>query len=585
MVEHVLGKDGVEGPIPSCGTLIVDLLGANICAPPFVLLIFYFSCAIKMLYFPWTNLAEIMRKLTVDKNLSLACLLLLLASEIVFQEYRSFFQINTALRQSSRATIESSSVETVKPGLEEEQPQLVHETDPDEEQSLIGLQTRTIYVTCGDTLSSILSDLGISLRDIDAISKKLAKVYSLKSLQIGQALDVQWDSTEKGAKLRVLEFEDARGNRISLVADGEGYKVTFNARVLTTRWVAANGVIQTTFMSAGRRVNIPQSVLGEAMQALSPLIKSRFLKVATTFDIVYEEKRNEKSGKREGRPALRYVSVSRGDEKYSVYVFGNQYFSEKGESLKTEFLVLPFKNQKPSITSKFGLRKHPILGVVKNHYGVDYAARYGTDVCAAANGVVVMAGFYGAYGRYVRIRHANGFETAYGHLSSICVKKGDAVAQGDCIGKVGSSGRATGPHLHHEVIRNQVRVDPQKYTSMGTVRLVGKEMARFRKFKAEIQEHLQHHLGDGGAVESLREQQQSTRDLSDLEHKVLLTGTPCQENLLYTLLLPPFVTIKDGTFMIEQGGDKEGQSSWGRFSLGVKESTGTSFESLKQGKI
>ena len=414
----------------------------------------------------------------MERESWLAAALLLVAGEMAFLESLSLRRLNTF------AGAAYSNYEALTESLASDKSEAGEEWQP------LGLQTRTIYVTCGDTLSSILSELGVSLRDIDAVGKALAKVHNVRQLQIGQALDVQWEASEKQSKLKLLELEDTRGDRISLAAQGNGYVVNVNQRVLTSHWTAAHGSIRTSFNAAAREAGIPSKVYSEALQALGSLVKPQQLRASASFDIVYEEKRDASSGKRVGKPSLRYVAIANDDRTHKVYVFGNQYYSERGESLKTEFLVLPFKNRKVDITSRFGMRRHPVLGVVKKHYGVDYAARYGTDVCAAANGVVVAAGTYGAYGLYVRLKHANGFETAYGHLSSINVKKGDVVAQGDRIGKVGSSGRATGPHLHHEVIRNQVRVDPQKYTSLGTTQLTGKDMARFRKFKEEVREQL-----------------------------------------------------------------------------------------------
>ena len=161
----------------------------------------------------------------------------------------------------------------------------------------MGLQTRTIYVTCGDTLSSILSELGISLRDIDAISKTLAKVHNVRQLQIGQPLDVQWEATPKGSKLKLLELEGNRGNRISLTAKGNGYEVTVNQRVLSSQWVTTHGVIRTNFSSAAKEAGLPSSVYSEVLQALSPLVKPHRLQASTSFDIVYEEKRDAESGK------------------------------------------------------------------------------------------------------------------------------------------------------------------------------------------------------------------------------------------------------------------------------------------------
>ena len=108
------------------------------------------------------------------------------------------------------------------------------------------------------------------------------------------------------------------------------------------------------------------------------------------------------------------------------------------------------------LSSSFGRRRHPISGYSRLHKGTDFAARSGTQIFAAGNGVVERASRYGGYGKYVRIQHANGYETAYAHMSRYGpgVRKGRRVRQGDIIGYVGSTGASTGPHLHYEVLIN-----------------------------------------------------------------------------------------------------------------------------------
>lgn len=115
------------------------------------------------------------------------------------------------------------------------------------------------------------------------------------------------------------------------------------------------------------------------------------------------------------------------------------------------------------ISSAYGWRTDPIKGRSKFHGGIDLAARYGTQVPAAAEGTVVTADEQGSYGLTVVIRHPNGFESRYAHLSSLDVKTGDAVAQGQQVGRVGSTGRSTGPHLHFEVTQAGRRVDPEQF--------------------------------------------------------------------------------------------------------------------------
>ncbi|HOJ93183.1 MAG TPA: M23 family metallopeptidase, partial [Dictyoglomaceae bacterium] len=114
-----------------------------------------------------------------------------------------------------------------------------------------------------------------------------------------------------------------------------------------------------------------------------------------------------------------------------------------------------------SISSKFGMRPHPILGGAPlSHTGIDIAVAYGTPIKAAASGKVIYAGWYGGYGNLIILDHGGNISTLYGHLSKIVVKIGEEVAEGEIIGYVGSTGLSTGPHLHFEVRVNGSPVDP-----------------------------------------------------------------------------------------------------------------------------
>ncbi len=115
------------------------------------------------------------------------------------------------------------------------------------------------------------------------------------------------------------------------------------------------------------------------------------------------------------------------------------------------------------VSSTYGWRRDPIHGRAKFHGGIDLAARYGTEVPAAADGTVVSAGEQGGYGLTVVVKHRDGFQTRYAHLSSIDVHEGDAVGKGELLGRVGSTGRSTGPHLHFEVLKGGQRIDPDRF--------------------------------------------------------------------------------------------------------------------------
>jgi murein DD-endopeptidase MepM/ murein hydrolase activator NlpD len=136
------------------------------------------------------------------------------------------------------------------------------------------------------------------------------------------------------------------------------------------------------------------------------------------------------------------------------------YYDANGRSLKRFFLKSPLKFE-PRITSRFSYsRRHPVLNVQRAHLGIDYAAPIGAPVVAVSNGVVTRAGFSGDAGRLVAVRHSSGYESLYLHLSSVAVRVGQRVSQGELVGRVGSSGLSTGPHLDYRLRKNGTYVNP-----------------------------------------------------------------------------------------------------------------------------
>ena len=141
---------------------------------------------------------------------------------------------------------------------------------------------------------------------------------------------------------------------------------------------------------------------------------------------------------------------------------GAGYYTPEGNPMRKAFLRSPLKFSR--VSSGFThARFHPILKTMRPHLGVDYAAPVGTPVRASGDGVVTLAGWSGGYGKTVKIRHPNGYQTLYGHLSRIVVSKGERVSQGERIGELGNTGYSTGPHLHFSVFKNGEAVDPLRF--------------------------------------------------------------------------------------------------------------------------
>jgi murein DD-endopeptidase MepM/ murein hydrolase activator NlpD len=206
---------------------------------------------------------------------------------------------------------------------------------------------------------------------------------------------------------------------------------------------------------------------------------------------------------------LLYVSATIGGMTRNLYRFQLQdgtfdYFDQDGSSAE-QFLL---RNPLPAghFRSGFGARRHPILGYVRMHTGVDWAAPIGTPIIAAGNGVIEKAGWAGGYGKQIIIRHANGYETSYNHQSAFAkgIQPGVRVRQGQVIGYLGQTGLATGPHLHYELIVNGTKVDPMRVRLPQGRVLKGEDLVAFKRERERIDDLLKQQDADPLKVASAK---------------------------------------------------------------------------------
>ncbi|MDG7055935.1 MAG: M23 family metallopeptidase [Wolbachia endosymbiont of Meromenopon meropis] len=188
-----------------------------------------------------------------------------------------------------------------------------------------------------------------------------------------------------------------------------------------------------------------------------------------------------------------YTSLTTNKKIVHLYYYKSQnvqegYFNKDGISLKdTKTFINPL-NGNFRISSRFGNRKHPISGKIIFHKGIDYAAKFGTSIYAAAEGIIEYIGNNGGYGKYIKIKHKNGYSTCYGHMSKFNsnVKLGSKVRQGQIIAYVGSTGIATGSHLHYEIIHNGKHIDPLTIERKDKIELIDLELRKFKLFVNRI---------------------------------------------------------------------------------------------------
>ncbi len=208
------------------------------------------------------------------------------------------------------------------------------------------------------------------------------------------------------------------------------------------------------------------------------------------FDLKEEDK-----GAQSPTGELLFTGLAVGGQSMRFYRFRTpdglvDYYDEFGSNARKFLMRQPVKSEDVRLTSGFGMRFHPLLNARKLHTGVDWSAPPGSPIMAAGNGTVDEAAYKGQYGNFIRLRHANGYHTTYGHMSRFAtgIAPGQKVRQGQIIGYVGSTGLSTGPHLHFEVLIGENYVDPVKISMPEGRKLTGRQLADFQRERARIED-------------------------------------------------------------------------------------------------
>jgi murein DD-endopeptidase MepM/ murein hydrolase activator NlpD len=333
---------------------------------------------------------------------------------------------------------------------------------------LLSLETTVVSsrVRAGATLASLLRAHDVAIADAAAIVSQAASVFDLRKVRANQPyrLETTHTGTVRGFE---YEIDGDRFLRVGRAAD-EG----LIARVLPipkTRSVAVvSGAIDHEHTSLVSAIDAAGETI-ELTLALADIFGgdidfSTELQPGDRFELTVEKQFRDNHQFAGYGPvvAAEFTNAGRRVRAMRFTPEGGTpgYYDEQGRSMKRFFLASPLKFQ-PVVTSGFSsARMHPVLREVRAHLGVDYRAPAGSPVVAVADGVVLSAAMSGGAGRMVHLRHANGFETEYLHLSVISVRAGARVRQGELIGRVGSSGLATGAHLDYRLKRNGAFINP-----------------------------------------------------------------------------------------------------------------------------
>jgi murein DD-endopeptidase MepM/ murein hydrolase activator NlpD len=339
---------------------------------------------------------------------------------------------------------------------------------------------RVHVVKKGDTVTSVLRDQGATSEEAKAIAATLGARGRDGGLKEGEKLRVLMAPAGPGQRLqpyRVIVANDTAVEAVAALSDLGKYVAVDVQSMNTVTETADNSedddddgsgvrLYQSIYETALRN-KVPPGVIEDMVRIYSYDVDfQRKVQPGDSFDVFY-------AGEDEGtstteKPEVLFASLTVGGETKKYYRFQTpddavvDYYDETGKSAKKFLVRKPVNNA--IMRSGFGIRRHPILGYVKMHTGVDWATPYGTPIFASGNGVIEKAEWEGGYGKYVRIKHNNGYETAYGHMSAFAkgMEPGKRVRQGQVIGFVGSTGQSTGAHVHYEILVNGRFVDPMR---------------------------------------------------------------------------------------------------------------------------
>lgn len=340
-------------------------------------------------------------------------------------------------------------------------------------------------VQAGDSLADVLTRMGVNQEDIKQIMAKNNANLDMKNLRTNQSVNIRIDSSGQVTDVQFFTDEELERNLVALEKVKGKWRIS-NAEIdMKTMPTLRSVQIRTSAIGDMLRAEIPSEVYIQLKEIFADSFNMSDLGEGDTVRLLYNSMYFR--GQQMAVGDILAAEVVKDGKTYQAYYYSQgkgdeesgSYYDQNGKSLqqKEGFNTEPVAYTR--ISSPFGYRVHPVLHTVRMHTGIDYAAPTGTPIKAAADGEVIFKGWKGGYGNTVMIRHANGVETLYGHMSAFSPADG-RVRAGEVIGFVGTTGRSTGPHLHYEARVNGQPVNPAT-VALPTPKLTPTNMAAFRK--------------------------------------------------------------------------------------------------------
>ncbi|WP_269142112.1 M23 family metallopeptidase [Sphingomonas sp. IC-11] len=345
----------------------------------------------------------------------------------------------------------------------------------------------TATLGSGDSFGAALQRAGVGRSDAARVADLVAAEVSLGDLKPGTMLDLTLGRRQDRRTARPLEKIAFRARfDLNLAVHREGDELTLERRpiAIDRTPLRIQGLVGSSLYRSARAAGAPAKLVEAYIKAIATRTSVGAIGANDRFDIIADHARAatgevqvgqlQYAGLDQGRKKLRLVRWEDGDGK------GGQFWDANGQSERRGFMGMPVAGR---VSSTYGMRRHPLLGFLRMHKGMDLAAPHGTPIYAPIEGRVVMAGRNRGYGNFVKLNHAAGVSSGYGHMSRIAVRPGQSVSRGQVIGYVGSTGLSTGPHLHWEVWKNGQPVNPRSISLSSVATLSGEKL---RAFKAKV---------------------------------------------------------------------------------------------------
>lgn len=347
-----------------------------------------------------------------------------------------------------------------------------------------------IKVKSGDVLSTLIEETGLQGPDYSGVMAAIKKHVDPRDIKPGHKILVTYEKFKNNTNIINLSYVYDSLTSIKVSKNDGVWGGEKTDRPLTLKTRANYTKVENSLYGSMAKSGIPDGIINRMIKAYSWTVDfQRDIWGGEEIEVLYETKETD-DGEYVRSNRLLYANLKLRGRDLPIYLYEKDkgfpnYFEPSGQSIRRALMKTPIDGAR--LSSGYGMRTHPVLGYKKAHKGVDFAAPTGTPIYAAGDGVVQRANRFSSYGNYIKIKHNKTFQTAYAHLNGFAkgIRAGARVKQGQVIGYVGTTGRSTGPHLHYEVHKNGVKVNPHSVDLPLGEQLKGEKREQFRTMMRE----------------------------------------------------------------------------------------------------